>query len=102
MLLPLAGPLDPRPDQSPWWSIQNLQVKWTGSKRWEIFGGVKNILDWTPWKHTPFLIARSNDPFDKEIEVNNPYQLSFDPTYVYGPNQGRRFFFGIRYTFLHS
>ena len=102
MLLPLAGSLDPRPGQSPWWSIQNIQVKWTGSKRWEIYGGVKNILDWTPWKHTPFLIARSNDPFDKEIEVNNPYQLSFDPTYVYGPNQGRRFFFGIRYTFLHS
>jgi len=31
--------------------------------------------------------------------ANNPYGLTFDPTYVYGPNQGARVFFGLRYSF---
>jgi outer membrane receptor for ferrienterochelin and colicins len=28
----------------------------------------------------------------------NPYALTFDPSYVYAPNQGIRGFLGIRYT----
>lgn len=107
MRLPLLGQLDPRSPNSPWWSIQNIQLnykKWGG---FEIYGGIKNILNWTPNKNTPFLIARANDPFDQNIQYdsngnvlatpNNPYALTFDPSYVYAPNQGRRGFFGIRY-----
>jgi outer membrane receptor for ferrienterochelin and colicins len=73
----------------------------------EIYAGVKNILNWTPAKSAPFLISRSHDPFDKKVEFGqdgtvkstpeNPYALTFDPTYVYAPNQGRRVFGGIRY-----
>jgi outer membrane receptor for ferrienterochelin and colicins len=107
MRLPLAGPLDPRPQYSPVWSLQNLQcTKWF-SERWEIFGGIKNLLNWTPSKGLPFLISRANDPFDKGVEYgadgavkktnSNPYALTFDPTYVYAPNQGRRTFIGVRY-----
>ncbi|WP_336518611.1 TonB-dependent receptor plug domain-containing protein [Pollutibacter soli] len=106
MRLPLAGPLDPRKPYSPVWSIQNIQLTKKLGKKIEIYGGIKNLLDWTPVKGNPFIIARANDPFDKHVQYDangqimqtpdNPYALSFDPTYVYGPNQGRRGFFGVR------
>jgi len=114
MLLPLLSSLDPRSAKSPVWSIQNIQLtKWM-SNQVEIFGGVKNLLNWTPTKNNPFIIARSNDPFDRKIDYNgdgmpdtdangailvtseNPYGLSFDPSYIYAPNQGLRVFAGIR------
>lgn len=108
MRLPLLNELDPRPEYSSWWSLQNIQVTYKGFDNWEIYGGVKNLLNWTPGKDSPFLIARSNDPFDKEVtfdangdavaSANNPYGLTFDPAYVYGPNQGVRAFLGVRYT----
>ncbi|GAA4340011.1 TonB-dependent receptor [Flaviaesturariibacter amylovorans] len=106
MRLPLLSPLDPRQPYSPVWSIQNLQVtKWV-SAQLEVFGGVKNLLNWTPDRGNPFLIARAQDPFDKKVQYDaagavvptteNPYALTFDPAYVYGPNQGRRVFVGVR------
>jgi outer membrane receptor for ferrienterochelin and colicins len=105
MRLPALGPLDPRADYSPWWSIQNIQLTYVPSKlRWEIYVGVKNLLNFTPPSNS---IARSNDPFDKRVSfdsngnpvstTNNPYALTFDPSYVYAPNQGIRGFFGFRY-----
>ena len=108
MRLPLLGPLDPRPQYSPVWSMQNIQFTYKGFKAIEVYGGMKNLLNWTPNKGTPFLIAGASDPFDKNVQFNgagqvvatpgNPYALTFDPNYVYGPNQGIRGFFGIRYT----
>jgi outer membrane receptor for ferrienterochelin and colicins len=105
MNLPTLGPLDPRPQKSPWWSIQNINVTWK-TKSLEFFGGVKNILNWLPGKNLPFLIARAHDPFDKLVEYDqngnvlataeNPYALTFDPGYVYSSNQGIRFQFGVR------
>ena len=107
MLLPTLGSLDPRPGESPWWSIQNVQLTYRSSKAWEFFGGVKNLLNWTPGKNLPFLIARAHDPFDRGVQfdeqggvvanANNPYALTFDPTYAYAPNQGIRFYLGLRY-----
>jgi outer membrane receptor for ferrienterochelin and colicins len=109
MRLPLASHLDPRPAYSPVWSIQNLQFS-KKIKHIEIYGGIKNLLNWTPDRNVPFLIARSDDPFDKQVQYDasgtiiatpdNPYALSFDPTYMYAPNQGRRLFFGLRYTLM--
>ncbi len=108
MRLPLLGETDPRPEFSPWWSLQNIQISKNFKKGVEIYGGVKNFLNWTPNKNTPFLIARSNDPFDKNVVFDgqgqpvatpdNPYALTFDPTYIYAPNQGIRGFLGLRYT----
>lgn len=108
MRLPLLSVHDPRNKFSPWWSIQNLQLTKKLKKGIEIYGGIKNLLNWTPNKGNPFIIARSHDPFDKEVQFdssgqalvtpNNPYGLTFDPSYVYGPNQGIRAFLGIRYT----
>ena len=69
--------------------------------------GVKNLLNWTPAKEVPFLIARAQDPFDKNVVFDaqgsptaspeNPYALNFDPSYMYAPNQGIRVFIGVRY-----
>lgn len=108
MRLPLLSDLDPRPEYSPVWSIQNIQFTYKKIRNFELYGGVKNILDWTPNKSTPFLIARANDPFDENVSYDtngnvvatpeNPYALTFDPGYVYGPNQGIRMFLGLRYT----
>lgn len=114
MQLPLASEDDPRSPRSPVWSIQNIQLTQWVSKELELFGGVKNILNWTPARNNPFLIARANDPFDKQLDYDgdgkidldangkvpvttvNPYGLTFDPTYIYAPNQGIRFFLGVR------
>ena len=108
MRLPLLGDLDPRKEYSPTWSIQNIQFTFNKFKNIEIYAGVKNLLNWTPNTGNTFIIARANDPFDKNIQygpngnilatADNPYALSFDPSYVYGPNQGIRSFFGVRYT----
>ena len=109
MRLPLLNDLDPRAQYSPWWSIQNIQLTYKGFESFEIYGGVKNLLNWTPNKNTDFIIARSNDPFDKNVvfdnegnavaNAENPYGLTFDPSYVYAPNQGIKGFLGVRYTF---
>jgi outer membrane receptor for ferrienterochelin and colicins len=106
MRLPLLGDLDPRNKFSPIWSIQNIQLVFSGFKNVEIYGGVKNLLNFTPNKRAPFIIARSNDPFDKKVQYNsngevlatadNPYALTFDPSYIYAPNQGIRGFVGVR------
>ncbi|NGY36776.1 TonB-dependent receptor [Flavobacterium sp. XN-5] len=108
MRLPLLGALDPREQYSPTWSIQNIQFTFNKFKNLELYAGVKNLLNWTPNKGNPFIIARANDPFDNDVQYdtsgnaqvtpNNPYGLTFDPGYVYGPNQGIRSFFGLRYT----
>ena len=109
MRLPLLGDTDPRSPNSPWWSIQNIQLTFDGFKNFQIYGGVKNLLNWTPNKGNPFIIARTNDPFDKDVQfgsngqviatANNPNALTFDPTYMYAPNQGARVFLGVRYSF---
>lgn len=107
MRLPLLGDLDPRPEYSPTWSIQNIQLTYNGFKNFEIYGGVKNLLNWTPNKSTPFLIARPDDPFDENVTFDsngnavatpdNPYALTFDPSYMYAPNQGIKGFLGVRF-----
>lgn len=108
MRLPLLGPLDPRQPYSPWYSLQNVQFTFHYWHGFELYGGVKNLLNFLPTRYSPFLIARANDPFDKSVQFqpdgqvqstpDNPYALSFDPTYMFAPNQGIRGFLGIRYT----
>ncbi|WAC40793.1 TonB-dependent receptor [Pedobacter sp. SL55] len=107
MRLPLLNDLDPRMPNSPVWSLQNIQFTYRGFKNLEVYGGVKNLLNFKPTRNNPFIIARANDPFDKQVQFDangnamatptNPYGLTFDPSYVYAPNQGIRGFFGVRY-----
>jgi outer membrane receptor for ferrienterochelin and colicins len=105
MKLPLLSELDPRRGESPWFSIQNIQITKNIGTSWEMYGGIKNILNFTPANNS---IARSFDPFDSGVDfnsngeaiatTNNPYALTFDPSYVYASNQGLRGFLGLRYT----
>ncbi len=109
MRLPLLGTLDPRKAYSPWWSLQNIQITKKFNPQYRIYGGIKNLLNWTPANGNPFLIARTHDPFDKQVKYSadgqiiptaeNPYALTFDPSYVYAPNQGRRLYFGLSINF---
>ena len=102
--LPTLGPLDPRPNYSSTFHILNFQLTKSWNNTFETYGGVKNLLDFTP---TAESIARSFDPFDNAVTFNaqgdalstqnNPFALTFDPSYVYASNQGIRFFFGLRW-----
>lgn len=104
MRLPRLSDTDPRAAKSPWWSIQNIQVTKGIGQDWEIYAGVKNLLNFTPPANS---IARAFDPFDRGVTFdeqgqvvpteNNPYALTFDPSYVFAPNQGIRGFLGVRY-----
>lgn len=96
MDLPLLGVNDPRAPTSPWYSIQNIQTTKKFSNSFEIFGGVKNLLNFTPARNS---ILRSSDPFDTNLDPDNP-NLTFDPAYVYASNQGIRMFLGFRYKLL--
>ncbi|HEV7382983.1 MAG TPA: TonB-dependent receptor [Dyadobacter sp.] len=106
MRLPLLSDDDPRAANSPIWSLQNIQVTKKFGNGLEVYGGVKNLLNFTPPSNS---IARSFDPFDKNVTFDdqgqvvatpgNPNRLTFDPSYVFAPNQGRRGFLGLRYTF---
>lgn len=108
MKLPLLNDLDPRAPNSPTYSIQNIQFTYSGFRNFEIYSGIKNLLDFLPKQNNPFLISRTDDPFDQNVQYDsngqvlatpqNPYGLSFDTTYIYAQNQGIRGFLGIRYT----
>ena len=104
--LPKLSDLDPRPDYSPTFNIINMQLTKIWNSRIETYGGLKNILNFIPPANS---IARSFDPFDKNVMFdnqgiamvtpNNPYALTFDPSYIFTSNQGIRIFFGMRLNF---
>ena len=87
---------------SPWFSNQNIQVTVPVGNKIEMYGGIKNLLNFTPPANS---IARPFDPFDRQVDFDaqgqvvpteqNPNALTFDPTYMFAPNQGIRGFFGI-------
>lgn len=95
MRLPLLGENDIRSEKSPWYSIQNLQVSNKFTNSFEIYGGVKNLLNFTPQANS---INSANNPFDIGINTEQNPELAFDPSYVYASNQGVRIFAGFRYT----
>lgn len=92
MRLPIL-PNDFRPEYSPWFSLQNIQLTQKINTRLQVYGGVKNIFNFVP--QNP--IMRPFDPFDKQVTINNPNGYTFDPSYNYAPLQGIRVFMGIRY-----
>ncbi|MBX3101274.1 MAG: TonB-dependent receptor [Bacteroidetes bacterium] len=88
---PMALPHYPEPytraTSSPVYSQQHLQCRQPINKYLQVFGGVKNLLNWT-----------QSDPL---VAPEAPFGDAFDTAYVYGPLQGRRFFAGIRLTWDH-
>ena len=103
MHLPVV-PNDPRPEQSPWFSIHNIQVTWKPGRPsnksapdLEIYAGVKNVFGFYPREE---IILRAFDPFDKYVHVDNPNGFTFDPTYNYAPVQRQRVLVGVRWKLL--
>ncbi len=96
MDLPLLGENDPRAATSPWYSLQNIQLSKKFDHTFEVFGGVKNLLNFTPADTS---ILNANDPFEENVDPTNP-NLVFDPTYVYASFQGVRGFLGLRCTLM--
>jgi outer membrane receptor for ferrienterochelin and colicins len=62
----------------------NVQLNKAIQERWQVYGGVKNVLNFIP-RHP---ILHPEDPFGER----------FDTSYNYAPVQGIRAFIGLRYT----
>ncbi len=93
MFLPVV-PNDFRPSKSPWFCIMNIQFTQKIQNGLELFAGVKNFLNFIP--KNPIL--RPDDPFNKQVSVDNPNNYTFDPSYNYAPIQGAKGYVGLRYT----
>lgn len=85
---------DFRPDKSPWFTLQNVQLTKALGQKLELYAGVKNIFNFMP-KHP---LMRPFDPFDKHVTIDNPHNYTFDTEYNYAPLQGRRTYVGLRFT----
>lgn len=72
-----------RPEQSLWYTIQNIQLTKKIKHGLEIYTGVKNLGNWT-----------QDSPL---INPENPFSDTFDTTYAWGPLQPRRYYLGLRY-----
>lgn len=97
MRLPIE-PNDFRSEYSPWYCIANIQVTKKFHNGMEIYGGIKNLFNFTP--KNP--IMRPFDPFNKEVDnpITNPNGYTFDTSYNYASLQKLRGFLGIRYNFF--
>ena len=66
---------------------------------------MKNLLNFTPpansiWAaHDPFDKLNNSDSSNPIEDPADPYNLGFDPAYMYAPNQGIRGNFGFRFSF---
>lgn len=83
MHLPTYNSPFERPETSPWYSVQNMQLTKEVNKNFSFYISVKNLLNYT----------QSISPI---VDFENPYSDNFDTSYAYGPLQQRRFLVGIR------
>jgi len=84
---------DFRPEKSPWFALDNFQVAKKLPHGLELYGGLKNLYNFLP--RDPLM--RPFDPFDKNVDVDNPNNYTFDTAYNYASMQGRRSFIGLRW-----
>lgn len=85
---------DFRPEYSPTYAIVNVQWNQNWSGGWTFFAGVKNLLNFIP-AHP---LMRPFDPFNKQVDKDNPYGYTFDTAYNYAPIQGITLFSGLKWT----
>lgn len=74
---------DFRPEKSPWYSIQNVQITTKINEKLQIYGGLKNLLNFIP----------QNPLFNP----SQPFSDTFDTAYGFAPIQGIRGFLGLRW-----
>ncbi|MCK6618023.1 MAG: TonB-dependent receptor [Cyclobacteriaceae bacterium] len=84
MHLPVV-PNDFRPETSPWFTVLNIQVTKSFTNGIELYGGIKNLLNFIP-----------DNPI---YNWQQPFSQEFDTSYNYAPVQGIKAFLGFRYTF---
>lgn len=87
-------PDDERPEKSPVYTIQNIQVTKKFKNGIDIYFGIKNIFNFI--QKDPIL--RPFDPFNRNTTVDNPNNYRFDTTYGFTSTQGIKGFLGLRYT----
>ena len=75
--LPTLSNLDPRPSYSDPFSILNIQLTKIWNNSVESYGGIKNILNFTPPRNS---IARSFDPFDRQVAFDSTGNALPTPT----------------------
>ncbi|MBK8660155.1 MAG: TonB-dependent receptor [Bacteroidetes bacterium] len=85
---------DFRPEKSKWHTIQNIQLTKRFKAGVELYFGIKNFFNFI--QKDPIL--RPFDPFNQNINVNNPNNYRFDTTYGFTSTQGIKGFAGVRYT----
>lgn len=84
MHLPTYAQEFERPEISPWFTVQHVQLaKLFKQIDMEVYAGVKNIFNYT-----------QTSPL---IDPGNPFGDNFDTSYAYGPLQQRRIFIGLRW-----
>jgi outer membrane receptor for ferrienterochelin and colicins len=84
---------DYRPQKSPPYSIQNIQLTKKFRSGIEIYFGIKNIFNFI--QKEPIL--RSFDPYNTTYNPSNPKDYRFDTTYGFTTTQGIKGFAGLRY-----
>jgi outer membrane receptor for ferrienterochelin and colicins len=72
-----------RATRSPWYTLQNLQATKQFGMSLSVYGGVKNLWNWT--QPSPLIVWEE------------PFGDRFDTAYIYGPLQTRRFYLGVRW-----
>ena len=75
---------DQRPNISPWFTLMNVQATKVFDNGFEVYAGIKNILNFMP-----------KDPL---YNWQDPFAQEFDTSYNYAPVQGIKGFAGVRYT----
>ena len=76
-------PADLRPERTPTVATLNAQLTRVFSKRFEVYLGGENILDY-----------RQDNPI---VGADDPFGPSFDTTFVYGPIFGSMYYAGLRF-----
>ncbi len=85
MRLPIVAAYgDTRAEYSPWFGIHNIQATKRFSNGLQIYGGIKNLINFLP-----------KDPIFKP---EAPFSEQFDPNYNYAPMQSIRGFLGVRWS----
>jgi len=74
-----------RPEQSPTFSVHNVQLKKVIHEKFKVYFSIKNIFNRT-----------QSSPI---IDWENPFSDNFDTSYAYGPLQSRRLLAGISLKF---
>jgi outer membrane receptor for ferrienterochelin and colicins len=86
-------PNDYRPSHSPWYTIQNIQITKKFNNGLQLYAGLKNFFNFI--QKDPIL--RSDDPFNRNVNNNNPFGYRFDTTYGFTTTEGIKGFMGLRY-----